>query len=394
VELAAAVQFRETFLFAMQLFSEDRQMTRRTYLKQLGGWPMPWPADMHVHFRLDKDMMGLVIPIAAYHYCYTTAMPNLGPDRIRTPLQALEYRQMILRIGQTVNPEFDVNVPLYLEPDTDPKVVRQGFERKAWIAAKLYPRGGTTGSEEGVDFCKLDELDEVFGAINELGMMLLIHAEPQSSPTGTVYDVFDREQRSHQFLHELLTKHRGIKVVFEHVSSAETIPFLVRMKAGGHTIGATVAPQYLVWSRNSLFQGGMNPLRYSIPVLKRERDRLALVEFVTDGDIAFLGTDSAPHPVSAKSKHTGCPGGVFNSPVALFTYFEVFKNSGCADWFDRFVEFACFRGPEFYGLPVYQSDAIVIKERLWRVPDVYENRGARIIPMMAGQQMEYSVGHI
>ncbi len=365
----------------------------RKFDPKVGGWPMPWPSDMHTHYR-EGEMLWTVVPEAARHYRYATAMPNLGKNRIRTPEQAKEYRSVILRAGRKVNSHFDVNVPLYLEPDTDPKVVRQGFEDGAWIAAKLYPKGGTTQSAEGVDFNELERLDPVFGAMRELGMKLLIHAEPVFTRSGREIDVFDREPLALPYVEDLIRRHRGIKVVFEHVSSGRTVPILEQWARDGHTIGATVAPQYLVWSRNSLFRGGMNPVCYSIPVLKREQDREALCKFVVESGVPFLGTDSAPHPAGAKSRYEKCPGGVFSNPTALFTYFRVFKESGRADWFDRFVDFACFRGPHFYGLPVDERDAIAIVEDPWRVPETYGDGPFTVIPMHAGEEMKCRVKYL
>ncbi len=363
----------------------------RTYDEKLGGWMMPYPVDLHQHCRMG-EMQHAVVPLVAEHYRYITAMPNLGENRIRTPEQAVAYREDIRAIGRKVNPRFDLNVPLYLEPDTEPNVVRQGCEQDAWIAAKLYPKGGTTQSAEGVDFRELDRLDPAFDVIRECGMALLIHAEPQFAASGKELDVFDRETLALPYVEDILRKHRGIKVSFEHASTAVAAQCIIKWKDEGHNIGATVAPQYLAWNRNSLFRGGMNPIHYSIPVLKRESDRQALIRFVTEYNIAYLGTDSAPHPMSAKSRCERCPGGVFNSPVALFKYLEFFRASGHADWFDRFVEFACFRGPRLYGVPVDEQDSVLIKEAPWVVPDRYPvGDSDAVIPMCAGEQMKYDL---
>ncbi len=352
---------------------------------------MPWPVNLHTHLRFEERMMELVVPRTAELYRYATAMPNLGKDRIRTPYQAIDYRNKILGIAHKENPRFDVNVPLYLEPDTSPDVVRRGFDVGAFIAAKLYPKNGTTNSAEGVDFRYLEELDPVFGTMEERGMLLLIHAEPQISDDGNEIDVFKREDEALRPLDHLRYRFPHLKIVFEHISTKKGADFV---SAAGENIGATVAPQYLVWNRNELFRGGMNPAKYSIPVLKKESDRKELIRFAINSPRCFLGTDSAPHPGANKSKPHGCAGGVFNEPVSLFVYFQIFKESGYDDWFDRFVEFACFRGPRFYGLHLDEEDSVLIVEKPWEVPPVYTSDSTTVIPMLAGEQVQYSLVRI
>jgi len=356
-----------------------------------GRWTIPWMSNMHDHYRFADGMMEVVIPEAARQYCHATAMPNFKDDRIRTPEQAFDYRERVLAIGRKVNPQFDVNVPLYLEETTDPTLIKNGFDQGAWISAKLYPKGGTTNSDEGVDFRNMDKLDPQFAMMADIGMKLLIHAEPQFEQDGAPIDPWDREGKAHAYLTSIFKKHPKLKVVVEHVSTAGLADLLTHLKAEGYSVGATVAPQYLEWNRATLLKGGMNPGYYSIPVLQREEDRTALVDFMVHGDIAFLGTDCAPHPAKNKAKFTGCPGGVFNNPAAFNVYFKHFKNSGLPDWLERFVQFACVRGPRFYGVEVPTEDALVITEEAWTMSESFGEGDNLVIPMYAGQQMQYSL---
>ena len=276
--------------------------------ERFGGYVIPVPSNMHVHFRFDPAMMELVIQETAKHYRYVTAMPNFGEDRIRIPEQAIAYRERVLTIARKYDPNFNLNVPLYLEPNTSPDTVREGFELGAWIAAKLYPRGGTNGSEEGVDFQKLCELEPVFKTMEELGMLLLIHAEPTEHKDGSGIVNWKREQASLGLIGSILRKHSNLHVVFEHISSAAGARAIRQWQRKGCRVEATIAPQYLLWNATKLFAGGMNPLYYSIPILKEEEDRLALITFLLEGG-GFLGTDSAPHDLKAKQQGYRCPGG-------------------------------------------------------------------------------------
>jgi dihydroorotase len=146
-----------------------------------------------------------------------------------------------------------------------------------------------------------------------------------------------------------------LRIVFEHATTEQAVEFV---RAAGDNIGATITPHHLLLNRNALFQGGIRPHHYCLPVVKRERHRLALVEAATSGDPHFfLGTDSAPHAVSAKETACGCAG-IFCAPTAIELYAEVFDEVGALN---RLEDFASLNGPRFYGLPV--NDETVILER-------------------------------
>ena len=381
------------------IFADDKKTVIHGYDAERRGWLIPEPSNMHTHFRHPSDpRFKIAVQAAAELYASVTAMPNLGKkDLIRTPESAINYRDAILDYGRQFNPVFDVNVPLYLEPDTKPETVREGFEQRAWIAAKLYPKGATTQSAEGVDFRKMEDLYPSFEVMEELGMLALIHAEPMFDIHDSEIDAWDRERESLDYVGELLHKFPKMKIVFEHISSAEAAKFVRQHKSRGHPINATIAPQYLVWNRNQLLRGGMNPAYYSIPVLKREEDREALVNFMLDG-YGFLGTDSAPHTVPNKSKPCGCAGGVFNEPVGLYVYFRIFKEEGekcgISDWFERFCAFASHTGPAFYRSGWNTGSGLVtnmrlLKEEAWTVPELYGEGADAIIPMLAGEEIPY-----
>lgn len=360
------------------------------------AWLMPMPANMHAHFRHPSDArFPIAVKASAELYQHATAMPNLGKQfLIRDAQGALAYRDAIQYEGQKYNGRFAVNVPLYLEPDTMPETVREGYERGAWIAAKLYPEGGTTQSDEGVDFRFLGDLDPVFATMEELGMILLVHAEPVYDLFGDEIDIFKREEASLPYIYTLIQQFPRLKIVFEHISSEAGAHFVAGLRESGfENIDATIAPQYLEWNRNQLFRGGMSPVFYSIPILKEEADRRALVDFMLDGH-GFLGTDSAPHLIAAKSKPCGCAGGVFNEPVGLYVYFDLFKFEGekrrMNDWFERFVQFACHKGPAFYGLK-HEDIPVLMTTDPWQVPSSYGRGKNLIVPMKAGETIEYQL---
>lgn len=152
-------------------------------------------------------------------------------------------------------------------------------------------------------------------------------------------------------------------------------------------VAATVTPQHLLMNRNALFQGGLQPHNYCLPVLKRETHRRALVAAVTSGSSRFfLGTDSAPHERHTKEAPCGCAG-IFSAPIALPLYAEVFDQ---ADALDKLEGFTSLNGPDFYGLPRNSNTTTLVKKR-WNVPTEYGFGPGTVVPMWAGHALNWNI---
>jgi dihydroorotase len=181
-------------------------------------------------------------------------------------------------------------------------------------------------------------------------------------------------------LSPLLREHEGLRVVLEHVTTAAGVAFV---EEEGGRLGGTITVQHLMLNRNAMLVGGIRPHLYCLPILKTEADRRALRRAATSGSPSFfLGTDSAPHAVSAKECACGCAG-CFTAPAALELYAQVFEEEGALD---RLEAFASLNGPRFYGLPP-NEEVVTLTREPWRVPGEVpvagEARAAR--PFMAGE---------
>jgi len=126
-------------------------------------------------------------------------------------------------------------------------------------------------------------------------MPLLIHGEV----TDADVDIFDREAVFiDRTLAPLVTRFPALRIVFEHITTAEAAQFVADAPA---TVAATITPQHLHISRNAMLVGGIRPHAYCLPVAKREHHRLAVRAAAASGSPKFfLGTDSAPHAVHTK----------------------------------------------------------------------------------------------
>jgi dihydroorotase len=174
----------------------------------------------------------------------------------------------------------------------------------------------------------------------------------------------------------------GLKVVFEHITTAEAAAFVAE---SGPNVAATITPQHLHINRNAMFTGGIRPHMYCLPVAKREVHRLALRKAATSGSPKFfLGTDSAPHAVGLKEAACGCAG-IFNAPYALESYVTVFEEEGALD---KFEGFASLYGPVFYGLPVNEA-AVMLEKAATPVPAQIDANGTMIVPFHAGEELSW-----
>ncbi|MGP1394932.1 MAG: dihydroorotase [Inquilinaceae bacterium] len=294
------------------------------------------PDDWHLHLR-DGATMQAVLPHTAAHFGRAIIMPNLVPP-VTDPEAAAAYRDRILAAlppGTT----FEPLMTCYLTDATEPDRLEDGFARGLFTAAKLYPAGATTNSESGVT--DIARIARVLERMQTIGMRLLVHGEVVDPDI----DIFDREAVFiDRVLSPTLRDFPSLRVVFEHVTTAEAVDFV---RSRPRNLAATVTPHHLLINRNALFEGGLRPHAYCLPVAKREKHRLALRRAATSGDERFfLGTDSAPHPIRAKEADCGCAG-IFNAPTALAAYAQVFDEEGALD---RLEGFASLHGPAFYGL--------------------------------------------
>ena len=332
------------------------------------------PDDWHVHLR-DGAMLQSVAAYTARQFARAIVMPNLSPPVV-TVEAGRAYRDRILKAvpaGMT----FEPLITCYLTDTLDPDEVARGFDEGVFTAAKLYPAHATTGSAHGVT--DVANIVNVLERMQAIDMPLLIHGEV----TDQDVDIFDRERVFiERTLDGVVRDFPNLRIVFEHITTKDAVDFVT---AAGLNIAATITPQHLHINRNAMFAGGIRPHAYCLPVAKRELHRLALRKAATSGNPKFfLGTDSAPHAVSAKESACGCAG-IFNAPYALESYIAVFEEETALD---KFEGFASLHGPAFYRLPV-NEDTITLRRSPFTVADVVDCAGTAVVPFHAGEELQW-----
>jgi dihydroorotase len=334
------------------------------------------PDDWHVHLR-DGPMLEAVVPYTARQFARAIVLPNLSPP-ITAIDQAEAYRGRIVAAATAAGyAGFQPLMTAYLTDHGDPAVLVEGHARGLFTAAKLYPAHATTGSAHGVT--GVAEIRPALAAMERAGMPLLIHGEV----TDPEIDVFDREA---VFIDRVLTglvrDYPTLKIVFEHITTAEAADFV---REAGPQVAATITPQHLHLNRNAILVGGIRPHAYCLPVLKREKHRLALRAAATSGDPKFfLGTDTAPHARHTKETSCGCAG-IFTAPYALESYAAVFEDEGALD---RLEGFASEFGPAFYGLPLNEG-TLSLERRDCVVPERLDHGESGLVPFHAGETLAW-----
>ena len=331
------------------------------------------PDDWHLHVR-DGDALHTVVPHTAAQFGRAIIMPNLRPP-VTTAAQALAYQERILAAvpeGMAFEPLMTLYLTDKLAPDEIARAQAAGV-----VAAKLYPAGATTNSDAGVT--DLRNIYPTLEAMQRAGMPLLVHGEVTSPDI----DLFDREA---VFIDTQLIPLRRdfpeLKIVFEHITTQEAAQYVA---SADRFTAATVTAHHLLYNRNAIFTGGIRPHYYCLPVLKREKHRLALVQAATSGSPKFfLGTDSAPHPAHLKEHASGCAG-CYTAHAAIELYAEAFDNAGALDQLEGF---ASFHGADFYGL-ARNAGTITLRRESWTPPDSFAFGEAELKPLRAGEALAW-----
>ena len=334
------------------------------------------PDDWHLHLR-DGDALKAVLPHTARQFARAIVMPNLKPP-VTTVALAAAYRERILA-ALPAGVAFEPLMTLYLTDNTSAEDVRAAVASGFVKAVKLYPAGATTNSDAGVT--DLLRCAAALAEMEKLGLPLLVHGEV----TNPAIDLFDREAVFiEQVLSPLLRRHPGLRVVMEHITTRDAAEFVA---AAGANVAATITAHHLLYNRNAIFQGGVRPHWYCLPVLKREVHREALVQAATSGNPKFfLGTDSAPHARGAKEAACGCAG-CYTANAAMELYAEAFEAVGALD---RLEGFASFFGPDYYRLP-RNAGTITLEKCPQTLPEAYDYLADdTLVPLRAGETLAWT----
>lgn len=336
------------------------------------------PDDWHIHLR-DGEALESTVPHAAKSFERAIIMPNLVPPVLNAE-QAVEYRQRIeAQIPDTES--FTPLMVLYLTDKTSAEDIVKA-KQVGVVACKLYPAGATTNSDSGVT-----QVKHIYGALEAMekeNIALLVHGEV----TDSSIDIFDREKVFiDEILKPLTQDFPNLKIVLEHITTKDAVAFV---NQANDNVGATITAHHLLYNRNHMLAGGIRPNLYCLPILKRNFHQKALIDAATSGNKKFfLGTDSAPHAKSKKEAACGCAGS-YTAFGGLAYYAQVFDE---ANAMDKLEAFASHNGPDFYNLPRNTKKVCLINTP-WTLPESFEFGTDTLVPIMAGETLDWQVKNI
>jgi len=336
------------------------------------------PDDWHLHLR-DGEQLKAVLPHTARQFGRAIIMPNLRPPVVTTDLAQAYHARIVSALPDDLRSKFQPLMTLYLTDNTAPAEIAKVQNSGIVHAVKLYPAGATTNSDAGVT-----DVTKCYATLAEMekrDVPLLVHGEV----TDPGVDIFDRESVFiERVLMPLIRHFPGLRIVFEHVTTRDAVEFV---KQSSPLVAATITAHHLLLNRNALFQGGIRPHHYCLPILKRETYRQALLEAATSGKSKFfLGTDSAPHTLATKEHACGCAG-IFTAHAAIECYATAFEQ---ANALDKLESFASFFGADFYRLP-RNTDKITLQRQTWTVPAQYSFAGETLIPLYANTPLHWKM---
>ncbi|CDJ26861.1 dihydroorotase protein, putative [Eimeria mitis] len=362
---------------------------------------LPMGDDMHTHLR-QGELMDNVVPHLRKGGCNRVlVMPNTVPP-IVTCSQALEYRNELLRR----DPNVDYLMTLYLCREVDPEDLFNHAKASHVVGVKLYPRGVTTNSEAGVE--DLEGFDGVFEVLQRCGLTLHIHAESPNAPA------LKAEEGFLPVFEQIHRRFPDMKIVFEHISTAAAVEAV----RGKRNVAATITAHHLRLTTSDVFDPEhlhndsstsveerrvLNPHNFCKPIAKCEADRQALLGVsdlslpishpvadksantrlsrswvILEGNPQFfLGSDSAPHPVSAKCSS------VEQRQTRECKYLaDTFARAGCLDKLRGFVSEL-----------VEGEECVVLERAPFKVPKVVcgvEGSGSEVVPFLSGCELLFT----
>ncbi len=328
------------------------------------------PDDFHRHLRRYELLPTLLRHLGPF--ARAVVMPNVKND-ILDSRDIEGYRFEItssLPAGVDFKPLMTVKITTETKPDTILQAAKVGA-----VAAKYYPPQLTTNSGNGIPADDFAERGDLFEALQQANMLLLLHGEHDKSAR-----CIDREEDFLKVVLQIAQRFSKLRVVLEHVTTAKAITAVTYEFP--NNVAATITPHHLKLTLNDIIGDNLHPHNFCKPVAKWEEDRLALIEAATSGNPKFFaGTDCAAHLKGNKECAEGCAG-VFTGEWGALHYADIFDQAGKLD---RLEGFLCKFGADFYGLPTNSGEVELVKQAT-----IIPKETDGIVPFQAGLSLPWS----
>jgi dihydroorotase len=315
------------------------------------------PIDMHLHLREGKILKD-VLPHTQKQFAAAVVMPNLVPP-VDNKERLKSYKDEILANSEDFTPLMN----LFMREYTEDELLDLADDI---FAIKLYPAGITTNSENGVK--SIENIYPVLEIMQELNIPLSVHGETNGF-------VLDREKEFGIVYEKLASDFPKLKIIMEHVGSAELLDLLDKYE----NLYATITLHHLLLTLDDVVGGMLNPNYFCKPLIKLPKDKEAIQKIVKSGHKKVMfGSDSAPHPIKNKLKGAA---GIFSAPVILPALAEFFEED-----IETFQKFISDNARDNFNLDIPKKEVKLVKEE-WVAPYMV----GEIKPMWAGKRFRYKV---
>ena len=324
------------------------------------------PLDMHLHLR-DGEMLQNIAKASARTFSGAIIMPNLVPP-VCTKEEVIAYKE---RIFSAIGDEkFTPYMTLFFNSSYDYDFLKS--LKNEILAIKLYPAGITTNSEGGVAAFDIEQLRPTLEAMSKLDIPLCIHGESNGF-------VMDREAEFIPIYKQLATAFPKLKIIMEHITTAASAKAVLEHE----NLYATITLHHLYITLDDLAGGMLQPHLFCKPIAKRPEDREALLNLALNANPKVMfGSDSAPHPKSAKEA-PGCAAGVFTAPIALQALAELFEKYNKLDNLQAFIS---DNAQKIYKIFPPNKEVVLVKKE-YTVPSSYGD----VVPFLANKTLKWSI---
>ncbi len=302
---------------------EDSQAPRGNYQKKIdatGCLVLPGVIDDHVHFRepgltQKADIESESRAAAAGGVTSYFEMPNTKPQT--TNLETLDDK--FCRAAR----ESHVNYSFFFGATSDNVKHFAELDRHRIPGVKLF-MGASTGNML-VD--RIDTLEDIFRECERLSLPLMTHCEDTNvinenmakakteyaDPPIAMHPIIRSEDACYKStaLAVKLSEKYGTKLHVAHISTARELGFFG--KSSNITGEAVIAHLYFS-DKDYRRLGAMIKCN---PAVKTEADRTEIRKALSDGRIATVGTDHAPHLIT--DKQGGCVKAASGMPMVQFS---------------------------------------------------------------------------
>ncbi|HAR87270.1 MAG TPA: dihydroorotase [Clostridium sp.] len=292
---------------------------------------MPGFVDLHVHFRdpgltHKEDIQSGSRAAVKGGYVMVNLMANTNP--VCSTMETVNY---VINRGKEVG-LIDINQVISITNEFNGDDISH--------LDKLKKGDIKVISEDGKDVMHSEVMLNAMIKAREKDITVMCHCENHN-----LSDIDMRlAENTMTWRNITLAKHAGCKVHFSHVSTKESMEYIIKAKEKGHKVTCEVSPHHIALT---------NDVEYRVnPPLREKEDMEYLIQAIKGGYVDSIATDHAPHTEEDKKK--GAPG-ISGIETAFGVSYTTLVRSGHID-LSKLSEIMSKRPSEILGVNKGQID--------------------------------------